>query len=73
MDFIKDIIGIFKIYPIPFISSLLSIIALQIHWISPNNIHTANPLRMGQMYFIVFVVVLLSGIGIQEFLRNLKK
>jgi hypothetical protein len=73
MVLIKDIIGLSKIYPIPSILSLSSIIALHIYWISPSNIHTANPLRMGQMYFIVFAVVLLSGIGIQEFLRKLKK
>jgi hypothetical protein len=65
-DFIKE-------FPVPIIISLLGTIWFHKSIVNAYELSTANPVRMGQLYFIVFAGIFITTAGVQVFIEKQKR
>ena len=70
---LKDYLDLFWDFKFPTLIAFAAVAAVHFSWIVPNGVQTANPLNMGKMYFIVFVVVLIPCIVIEELIRRSRR
>jgi len=69
----KEIFDFIKFFPVPVIISIVGTSWFHKSIIIQNGLSTANPLRMGQLYFIVFVAFLLPAVVIQFLIEKVRK
>lgn len=66
----KPVFDFIKEFPIPSALSIFGTVLFHAYVVNAYRLSTANPARMGQLYFIVFVVLLLPTIGIQVLIEK---